>query len=491
MRDLHDLELLIKSRIPIIVIESQEEARVLDICARMVSRLAKPLYKWTVTEGLLRLEAGYQAQKHNAKPSELLAQIKATSKAGIYLLFDFHPYLEDPIHTRYLKEIAQSYNELGHTLMLISHRLEIPAELKRFCARFELTLPDGKALQQLVIREANSWSRENPGRKVKTDPQTLGLLVNNLSGLTEGDAKQLIRGVIYDDGAITSDDLPKVMKAKHDLLGQDGILSFEYDTAKFSDVGGLANLKDWLKKREIAFDGDQSNDLDRPKGILLVGVQGCGKSLAAKAVAGLWSIPLLRLDLGALYNKYIGETERNLREALKAAEVMAPCVLWIDEIEKGLATTDVDNGTSRRVLGSFLTWMAENKAPVFIVATSNDIEALPPEVVRKGRLDEIFFVDLPSRKTRQRIFTIHLKKRGLDPATFDIEKLAKACENFSGAEIEQAVVSTLYSARANEASPNTELVLAEITQTRPLAIVMAEKINALRAWAADRTVPAD
>ena len=344
MRDLHDLELLIKSRIPIVVIESQEEVRVVDMCVRMISRLAKPLYKWTVTEGLLRLEAGYQAQKHNAKPSELLAQIKATSKAGIYLLFDFHPYLRDPIHIRYLKEIAQSYNELGHTLVLISHRLEVPAELKKFCARFELTLPDSKALEQLVITEANSWLRENPGRRVKTDPQTLGLLVNNLSGLTEGDAKRLIRGAIYDDGAITSDDLPKVMKAKHDLIGQDGILSFEYDTAKFSDVGGLANLKDWLKKRKIAFDGGQSSGLDRPKGIALVGVQGCGKSLAAKAVAGLWSIPLLRLDLAALYNKYIGETERNLREALKAAEVMAPCVLWIDEIEKGLATSDVDNG---------------------------------------------------------------------------------------------------------------------------------------------------
>ncbi len=294
MRDLHDLELLVKSRIPIIIIESQEEARVVDMCARMISRLAKPLYKWTVTEGLLRLETGYQAQKHNAKPSELLAQIKATTKAGIYLLFDFHPYFDDPIHVRYLKEIAQSYNELGHTLMLISHRLEIPAELKKFCARFELTLPDGKALEQLVIREANSWSHENPGRKVKTDPQTLGLLVNNLSGLTEGDAKRLIRGAIYDDGAITNDDLPKIMKAKHGLLSQDGILSFEYDTAKFSDVGGLANLKGWLKKRKIAFDNNRASDLDKPKGIALVGVQGCGKSLAAKAVAGLWGIPLLR-----------------------------------------------------------------------------------------------------------------------------------------------------------------------------------------------------
>ncbi|MFQ6021238.1 MAG: AAA family ATPase [Acidiferrobacterales bacterium] len=492
MPDSHDLELNIKSRVPIIVIESQEEARVVELCKRIVARLGKPLYKWTVTEGLQRLEAGFNPQKHNAKPAELLAQIKATTKPGVYLLFDFHPYLEDPIHVRYLKEIAQNYNKLGHTLLLISHSLETPPELRKFCARFVLRLPNSEALKKLIVAEANAWSRANPGEKVKTDPQTLDLLVRNLLGLTEGDAKRLIRGAIYDDGAITGHDLSKIRKAKHDLLSQDGIVSFEYDTAKFSEVGGLATLKDWFEKRKVAFnERGRLAGLDMPKGILLVGVQGCGKSLAAKAVAGVWGVPLLRLDLATLYNKFIGETERNLREALKTAEVMAPCVLWIDEIEKGLSTGDYDGGTSHRVMGTFLTWMAENKTPVFIVATANNIDALPAELVRKGRLDEIFFVDLPSRKTRKQIFTIHFEKRHLDPKHFDIKRLVEATEGFSGAEIEQAIVSTLYTAHADNTAPDTDLMLTEIGLTRPLSVVMAEKIGALRAWAADRTVPAD
>jgi SpoVK/Ycf46/Vps4 family AAA+-type ATPase len=281
-----------------------------------------------------------------------------------------------------------------------------------------------------------------------------------------------------------------VMRAKYDMLNRTGVLRYEPDSARLADVGGLANLKAWLEKRCAAFDGSAPG-LDAPKGVLLLGVQGCGKSLAARACAGIFNIPLLRLDCAALYDKYVGESERNLRESLASAEVLAPCVLWIDEIEKGFASGDSDGGATRRVLGAFLTWLAEKSSHVFVVATANDITALPPELIRKGRFDEIFFVDLPNLDTRAEILRIHAAKRGiaLDAAT--LSTLAHACEGFSGAEIEQAIVASLYSAHAQHANPGAALLAAEIAATRPLAVIMAESVAELREWAKDRTVPAD
>jgi SpoVK/Ycf46/Vps4 family AAA+-type ATPase len=276
------------------------------------------------------------------------------------------------------------------------------------------------------------------------------------------------------------------------MLGRDSVLTFEMDTARFSEVAGLATLKHWLERRREAFLGDAAAlGVDVPKGIMLLGVQGCGKSLAAKAVAGTWGTPLMRLDFGALYNKFLGETERNLREALKVADAMAPAVLWMDEIEKGIATNDNDGGESRRILGTLLTWMAERKSKVFVVATSNDIEALPPELVRKGRLDEIFFVDLPSESARTEILKIHLGRRKQDPVGFDLPELVVATAGFSGAEIEQVVVGALYEARAAATPLATSYLLDEARRTKPLSVVMAEKIAWLRAWAQGRTVSAD
>ena len=282
------------------------------------------------------------------------------------------------------------------------------------------------------------------------------------------------------------------MQAKYDLLNRGGALNFEYDTARFSDVGGLARLKKWLKQRRPVFRGDESAaHLDSPKGILLLGVQGCGKSLAAKATAGIFGVPLLRLDFGTIYDKYHGETERKLRESLKTADVMSPCVLWIDEIEKGIAGRGGETGTSQRVLGSFLTWMAERKSQVFVVATANDISTLPPELVRKGRFDEIFFVDLPSDDVRRSIMSIHLAKRGQPLKNFDLGELTRVSKGFSGAEIEQAIVSSLYAAHAKREPLATAHIRAEIVETRPLSVVMAERIDAMRDWAASRTVSCD
>ncbi|EXF46870.1 ATPase [Pseudomonas sp. BAY1663] len=298
----------------------------------------------------------------------------------------------------------------------------------------------------------------------------------------------MARNVICDDGAITQEDLPELNRSKFQLLDLDGVLGFEYETARFAEVGGLAQFKRWLAERQGAFLSGQGDDL--PRGVMLVGVQGGGKSLAAKAVAGLWGLPLLRLDFACLYNKYFGETERNLRDALKLAEQMAPCVLWMDEIEKGLATGDMDGGVSQRVLGTLLTWMAERAAPVFLVATANAIERLPPELLRKGRFDELFFVDLPDLETRAEIFRIHLARRELRAEDFGLAVLAEASEGFSGAEIEQVVVSAVYAGQARQRQVDQAMLLESIRATSPLSVVMAEGLAALRQWAHGRTVPA-
>lgn len=489
MSDLKDLELLFQSRVPLIVIQTYEEMRVMDMLKRLILSLNKPLFSWTITQGLSRVDLDMGSQRDLNEATAVLRHINATSIGGVYVLLDFHPYIEEPVNARLIKEIAQKHISTGHHLVLVSHEIELSDELRHLSAFFELQLPSEEKLLQIVKDEAFAWSVKNQQKKVRTDNRTLKALVSNLGGLSLGDAQRLARKVIFDDGAITESDLSDVMVAKYELLNQQGLLSFEYETEKFSDVGGMEKLKHWLELRTAVIQS-KNNDhgLQAPKGILLLGVQGCGKSLVSKAVAGIFSVPLLRLDFGVLYNKFFGESEKNLRQALKTAEVMAPCVLWIDEIEKGLSTGENDGGTSRRVLGTLLTWMAENDQSVFLVATANDIESLPPELIRKGRFDEIFFVDLPTQQTRMEIFRIHLQKRNKDIALFDINSLAVASEGFSGSEIEQAIVSALYVIHAAKQPLNTQHILDELAQTKPLSVVMSEKIAYLRDWAKDRTV---
>ncbi len=489
MKELHDLELILTSHTPVIVIESLEEIRVTQLLTRLGLRLNYPMFQWSVTEGLRRLEADFEAQKFTMEPQQALKHIKASSQPGYYLLLDFHPFLDDPIHVRLIKEIAQQHDTLPKTLIFLSHDLPIPPEIRHLTARFNLRLPDRASIKMLIKEEARRWQSRNR-RKVRADTQAVDRLASNLTGVTATDARRLIRSAIENDGAISQDDLPGLMKNKYELINQDGVIAFEYDTAEFADVAGLSKLKTWLEQREKAFSGAR-NHLDQPKGIMLLGIQGAGKSLAAKAVAGSFNVPLLRLDFGTLYNKYIGETEKNLRNALDIATSMAPCVLWMDEIEKGVSLSQSDEGVSQRLLGTLLTWMAEKRERVFIVATANDIERLPPELIRKGRLDEIFFVDLPTSEVRREIFNIHLRRRNKAPSGFDIDLLAASSEGFTGAEIEQAIVSALYAAQAQEEHLETQHLLEEIERTSPLSVVMAEKIEALRSWATERTVPAD
>lgn len=489
-----ELETLLRSRIPLVVVETRDEPRALALLSSLAARLTTahtPVFQWTVTDGLRRLDIDLGgAQRHNSEPAEVLKSIRATDKAGIYVLLDFHPFLADPLHVRLLKDICQNYERTARTIVLISHELSLPRELEHFAARFQLAFPGRAERQAIVEKVAGEWTKSHAGSRVRTDRKALGLLIENLGGLCTGDTERLARTAIFDDGALLANDLPALMQAKYALLNRSGVLSFEYDSAKFADLGGMAKLKEWLRQRRPAFDGS-APQLEAPKGALLLGVQGCGKSVAARAAAGIYGVPLLRLDFAALHNKYLGESERNLRETLATADIMAPCVLWIDEIEKGIATGDGDSGTSRRVLGTFLTWMAEKKTRVFVVATANDITALPPELIRKGRFDEIFFVDLPQQAVRADILRIHSGKRSLALAEAEVEQLAQACAGFSGAEIEQAVVSALYAAHASETAVSASHVMSEIRATRPLSIVMAERIAELRAWAAERTVSAD
>jgi SpoVK/Ycf46/Vps4 family AAA+-type ATPase len=494
MNDRRDLELVLQSGTPLVVIETADESRFLklltDLAVAQTADGYRPLFRWSVTDGLQRIDLALEAQRHNAEPEDVLRHIRAVQKPGIYALLDFHPFLGEPVNVRLLKDIALAAAANDVTVLLVGHRIDLPNELQRFAARFALRLPSA-AERLAIVNACVAEHREEHAGHVRIDPAALALLVQNLGGLTHADTERLARNAIRDDGAITADDVPAVMRAKYELLNRGGVLGFEYETVHLGDLGGFRNVKTWLEQRRAAFGGSRPRGLDAPKGILLIGVQGCGKSLAAKVAANVFGVPLLRLDFGALYNKFHGETERNLRESLHTAEVMSPCVLWLDEIEKGLATGNDESGTARRVLGGLLTWMAEREAQVFMVATANDVHELPPELIRKGRFDEIFFVDLPSPKSRADILTIHLKKRGLDPVGADLPTLVTATEGFSGAEIEQGIVGALYAAHAQGRQAATSHLLAELSTTKPLSVILAERITALRDWARNRTVPAE
>jgi hypothetical protein len=489
-----ELQTLMASRVALVVIESREEARVIELVREAALKAQRGknwgVFQWTVTEGLLRVDVDMGgAQRTLSQPEQLLKHIRATPMAGIYVLLDFHPYLDNPTFVRTLKDIAQDYAKCARTLVLISHEVKLPQELEHLAARFSLRMPDKTDRQAIVMKMAREWAQSKGGMP-RVDVKVVEKLVENLAGLPLHDVERLTRQAIFNDGALTEDDLRPMLAAKYQLLNRGGTLSFEVDTARFAEVGGLKNLRRWILQRKAAFDGSAPG-LDAPKGLLLLGVQGCGKSLAARAAAGVLGVPLVRLDFGALYSKWHGESEKNLRESLSSAEALSPCVLWLDEIEKALSAGDGDSGTSRRVLGAFLTWLAEQRARVFIVATANDISALPPELVRKGRFDEIFFVDLPTLAARVEIFGIHCKKRAVLLPEPEIKALAARSEGFSGAEIEQAVVSALYTAHANKQVVDGRMIAAELDATKPLSVVMGEKIADLRAWAAERTVPAD
>ena len=492
MQDARDLAVIVAAQIPLIAVDTHDENGALDLLRRVAREQEKSLFRWSITDGLQNARFGLrlEAPADYAEADAVLRHLKERAEPGIYALCDLHPWLADnPTNVRLLKDIALKNEHGPVTLVLISHRLTLPPELSRYAAHFHLALPAPGEILSLIKEEARRWSGKHNGEKVRTASSALVQLAATLRGLSRGEVRRLARTAIYDDGAITECDIPEINQAKFRLMDMEGVLSYAYETEDMENLGGMDNLKQWLALRRDVFHGVR-DVADVPRGILLLGVQGGGKSLAAKAVAGLWQLPMLRLDMGALYNKYYGETERNLRETLRLADRMSPCVLWVDEIEKGAsAGSGADSGLSQRVLGTLLTWMQERQSRVFMVATANDISRLPPELMRKGRFDEIFFVDLPDHDTRKIILTIHLSKRDLDPAGFDLDALAAASDGFSGAEIEQAIVSGCYSAMSSSGELNSDALLAELSATSPLSVVMAEKLDGLRAWARQRNLP--
>lgn len=490
-----ELQALLSSRVALITVESRDETRTLALLRDAGMHARRPpgsgVFVWSATEGLTRIDRDMGGpQRHLIEPGPMLRHLRATPMAGIYILLDFHPYLSDPVHVRMLKDVVQDQAAVARTVVLVSHEITLPPELASLAARFQPSLPSANERRMIVTRVFDEWQRQHRGRAPKIDRDALARVVDNLAGLSAADAERLVRRALYDDGAITADDLRRIQAGKYELLNRNGTLDFEPDTARFADIGGLAALRRWVETRKAAFDGSAPG-LDAPRGVLLLGVQGCGKSLAARAIAGIFGVPLLRFDFGALYSKWQGESEQNLRETLAAADALAPCVLWIDEIEKALSAGDGDSGSGKRLLGAFLTWLAERRSAVFIVATANDVSALPPELIRKGRFDELFFVDLPDAATRAMILGIHAHKRKVPLTTEEARQLATECADFSGAELEQAIVAALYTTHAQGTHPDAAAIAREIRATRPLAVVMAEQVAALRAWARGRTVPAD
>jgi AAA+ superfamily predicted ATPase len=495
MSDLQDLTALIRANTPLIVIETRDESRVVELFRQALMNVWRALYRWSITEGLRRVDLDREEGTDVAPDiSTTLQAIRDADQRGTYLLFDAHPYLSYASTQRQLREIAQRRDCEPHVLVLIGHKLELPPDLDSLAVRYTPRLPDANALLKLVREEAENYARENGGRRVEVDGEAVQQIVRNLRGIDPVDARRIARHLIFRDGALNADDLPELAKLKFELLNRSGHLHYEYDSARMSEVAGARRLKRWVEQRRAVFvSGEAPPGLDPPKGILLLGVQGCGKSMIAKAVAAGFGVPLVRLDFGTLYDKFHGETEKNLRAALASAEQLSPAVLWIDEIEKGLAGdgSDADGGVSRRVLGYLLTWMAERKSRLFLVATANQIDALPPELLRKGRFDEIFFVDLPVAEVRGELFATHLRKRGLTPEHFDLNALASASDGFSGAEIEQAIVASMYAALAANTPLSDFQLRAELKQTRPLSVLMSEQVESLREWARTRTVAAD
>ncbi len=489
-----ELLLLINSRHPIITIETSEESRVEELLGQIAVQCDVPFFVWSVTSGLVR-RGNDQAMYETEAPEKVLAAIAQMRGDAIFLLRDMARALANDVILRRLRELAASFRSVRRSIVLSAPVLEIPRELEDDVVEFHLSLPDTVLLQK-VAQAAIAEFGSNNSFKSALDKEGMRRLAESLAGLTLDEARRTLAKCLIARNRCDEQTIADVLEAKRAALRQEGILEYLKASENFADLAGMARLKDWLRKRKGALTPEgRAFGLEPPKGILITGVQGCGKSLCAKCVAGEWGLQIARLDAGSLYDKFIGESEKRLRKALQMAEQLAPLVLWVDEIEKGFAASgasaDVDAGLTQRILATLLTWLQDRQPGVFLVATSNNISQLPPELLRKGRFDEIFFVDLPGSEGRAELFRIHLKRRGRDHGQFDLYQLSDASEGFSGAEIEQAIISGLYSAFSSKQQLSTEVLLKELSSTRPLSVTRREDIERLRAWAAERAVAAN
>jgi hypothetical protein len=479
----HDLKSLVLSFHSLIAIETVEEERVRSLLHEVAVDLNLPMFEWSLTDGFHRFAGAAIGETRD--PLSALRHIESIAgHDAIYLLKDMAQHLTTPSIARPLRDLAQRLMSTRSAVVLTGDPIELPKDIEALAVRFKLELPDAEELRDLLRTVIDAISaRQRVAVELRRDEAQQ--LIHALSGLTLNQARQVIAQAVVDDGKLDAADLQTVIRAKGEMIERGGILEFFPAEENAFQLGGFARLKDWLASARVGFTAEaRALNLEAPKGILLVGVQGCGKSLAAKFVAREWQLPLLKLDAGRLYDKYVGESEKNFRKATTLAEAMAPVVLWIDEVEKVFAqggSGEADGGLSQRLFGAFLTWLQEKEREVFVVGAANDLMSVPPELLRKGRFDEIFFVDLPTAEERANIFAIHLGLRKQDSSKFDLAALAAATEGFSGAEIEQAVVSALYRTLQRK-QPLTEAAIVEAAcSTVPLSQSRAEDIAEVRA----------
>ena len=516
---LERLKVLLSSSTPIVVMETVEEMRAVRLVRAACSTLNLATFEWSIASGLVRCgsdvgelvpetnpfatghdQSGAQGLYNSKEPAQALSNLEAMSVEAAFVLKDFHRHMDDPVVVRRLRDVGQKFSVNRRTVIITAPAITIPAELASLVEFLELPLPDKLRLRQ-IIDETSVRVGKSRTLKRTLDAPGLDAMANNLRGLTEEEAERAASQAIVTRYGITSDTVTDVLQAKKDMLRRSGMLEF-IDTAEngapenLAGLGGLENLKRWLAQRRGTWE-DAARDfgLEPPRGAIILGVQGCGKSMCARAIAGEWKLPLVKFDTAAIYDKYIGETEKRIQKVFRVAEGLAPCVFWIDELEKVFAgsgpdSASVDAGVSSRILAAFLSWMQDRKAPVFVAATCNNVTALPPELIRKGRFDELFFVDLPNQAERRQIFAIHLAKRKRNPADFDLDRIAAAAKGYSGAEIEAAVQTALYAAFASKQPVSTQGLLDALKATVPLSITRSEEIDELRDWARQRAVPA-
>lgn len=500
------LKVLINSSTPIVVMETVEEPRALNLIRTASSDLQLPCFEWSIADGLVRSAApscprpGEPAMTqppiaNTQQAAGVLAHIQTMTVDAVFVLKDFHRQLEDPIVVRRMREAAQEFCGSRKTVVITAPALAVPPELESLIEFLSIDLPDRPRLRQ-IIEETFARVGKTHTLKRTLDPPGLEAMAANLRGLTEEEAERAVAQAIVGRYALSPDCITDVLETKRQLLKRSGMLEFIEVSETMSSVGGLENLKKWLQRRRGAWDDQAAAyGLQPPKGVIILGVQGCGKSMCARAIAGEWQLPLVKFDSAAIFDKYIGETEKRVLKMFSVAEQLAPAILWIDELENVFAgsgpdSASADAGVSSRLLGAFLSWMQDRKSPVFVAATCNNVNALPPELIRKGRFDEIFFVDLPNDAERHAIFAIQIARRRLNPASFDLDKLAAAAQGYSGAEIEAAVQSAMYAAFSSKQPLTTATIVEELRGTVPLSTTRAEEIEQLRDWARQRAVPA-
>jgi ATP-dependent 26S proteasome regulatory subunit len=512
------LKVLIDSSAPIVVMETVEEVRAVRLVRVACASLNLATFEWSIASGLARCgnegnevvvegrfpaggtgqeatDLAAQAIYNTREPAQVLGVLEGISVEAAFILKDFHRHMEDPVVVRRLRDVGQKFSKNRRTVVIVAPSIKMPPELASLVEYLELPLPDKLRLRQIIDEMIVRVGKTRTLRR-SLDTAGLDVMADNLRGLTEEQAERAVSQAIVTRYGLTTEIVTDVLQAKKEMLRRAAMLDFVDVSDTMAGVGGLANLKHWLEQRRGTWEEKaRAFGLEPPRGVVILGVQGCGKSMCAQAIAGEWKLPLVKFDTAAIFDKYIGETEKRIQKVFQVAEELSPCVLWIDELEKVFAgsgpdSASADAGVSSRLLAAFLSWMQERKAPVFVAATCNNVSALPPELIRKGRFDELFFVDLPNQAERKQIFALELARRNRRPAEFDLDRVAAAARGYSGAEIQAAVQAALYASFSSKQPLATGSLIDALAMTVPLSATRAEEIQELRNWARARAVPA-